>query len=1110
MKITTRDFTLFILLHFFFLFIVSAQTENLWTKEAPVNLFLFQKNTKTAAPKTKIIYKLDLKQLKQKLQNTTSSKRRSLKTPEIILPFPDVKGNFQNYKVTEAATLSPELQQKFPNIRSYIGVSNDSLKTIIRFSLSNLGLHSMKLKASGSSEFIDPYTKDALTYSVYSKSDIEFSRTEYTCKVLDNVTNNLKRKISNTAKTNISDGKLRTFRLALSCTGEYSEFHIADQGLELGTDEEKKEAILSAMNISMTRINGVFEKEMALSMVLVPNNDELIFLDPTTDGYTSNDDFSMIDEVQAKCDAIIEPENYDIGHLFNTGFSGLAMSNSPCTNNKAKAVSGRSPAKGDAFDIDFVAHEIGHQFGATHTFNNSCGDNVSPLTSIEPGSGSTIMGYAGICGPNIQSHSDDYFHGISLQQMYTNIAFGNSQCGQQSNIGNTPPTAYAGFDYTIPASTPFVLTGNGTTGTGNLNYCWEQVDTQQATMPPLSTNIVGPLFRSYQATSTPERHFPTLETTLSGNTGTTWEQLPTVSRSLKFRLTTRDNGSPTGQFDFDEMMIAVQNTNKSFNVTSHQTTQTLFAGESTTITWDVADTNLAPINTDFVNILISEDGGITFPTTIASNVPNNGSFSSIVPNLTTTEARIKIEAVDNIFYNINKTNLTIEGAKFIMSLVENPLKTCAPNDAVYQFEYNTYQSFNEETTFSIANLPDGTTAVFSPETATLDGTLVNLTISNITESLNGLYQLNLKGTATTEENSVNLTLKIDTTIETSPDLSYPANNAHSLSTDIEFTWTAETDNNSYIIDIATDSEFSNIIESQTTDLKKYSPNNLEEDNIYFWRLRETNSCNTGSNSLIYKFQTGLVEEFYFRNDEDIVIPDNDTSGITSTINITDNIEISHLTVNINIAHSYVGDLNITLKNPSNAEIILVPFSDQEGSNYTNTIFDDTADKTIIQGAAPYTGRFKPEEALSTYTKTQSLGDWTLKISDNTAEDEGILNSWEITINGIDQNSLAIKETPIDNNPKITKAFSPNGDGINDYWVIENINTTGLDNDNFPLANIRIFNIQGQDVYTSENYKNDWDGTGNNGSKLPIGTYIYEIRFSNPKHKIQKGWLYLKY
>ena len=1105
----TNQLKYFILLSFFATSLGFSQNEDLWTEESASSLILFQKNAKITQLEKEKIYRLDIDRLKSILKGNKSAKSKATSTLEI--PFPNKQGALKNYIITEVSTLSAELQEKYPNIKSYIGVSKDAYKTTIRFSVSKIGLHSMKLRENGNTEFIDPYTKDALTYKVYDKSDIDFNSINYECKVVDETTTLAKNQKNEIQKIGSNDGKSRLFRLALSCTGEYAEYHLTDQGIPASaTDTEKKEAVLSAMNISMTRINGVFEKELAITMQLVANNDDLIFLDPDTDGYTSDDDFKMLDEVQAKCDAIIGSSNYDMGHLFSTGFSGLAELSSPCTNKKAQGVSGRTPAKGDSFDIDFVAHEMGHQFGATHTFNNSCGNNISLSSSVEPGSGSTIMGYAGICSPNVQSNSDDYFHGVSLSQMYNNIVFGNSTCAQQNDIIAEAPTANAGSNYTIPASTPFVLTGSGTSGTGSLHYTWEQMDKEKTTMPPVSTSTTGPLYRSIEGSSSAQRYFPAIETVLSGSIGTTWEQTPTVSRNLKFRLTARDNGTPYGQFDLSDVTINVENTNKSFEVTSHTTTETLYAGESTNVTWEIADTNSAPISTDFVNILISTDGGYTYPITAASNVLNNGSHTIIIPQVATSTARIKVEAVDNIFYNINTADISIETSKFIMNLASSSINTCAPDNAVYEIEYNTYQGFNETTTFSISNLPEGTTAEFSPETAVLDGTMVELTISNISSDLVGAYQPILTGTATTETNSLDLSLTIDAAITTVPYLQYPQNNIQSLGTDIEFNWTTETQFNSNSIEIATDLGFTNIIESENTDLKKYMANNLEEDNTYYWRVRETNSCNTGNNSQIYKFTTGKIEEFNFTNNSSISIPDNTPTGITSEINITDNILISEILVTVNITHPYVGDLEIFVTNPDNEKVILVSNSDIEGDDYDNTLFNDNASNSIVQGSAPYTGSYRPIEPLSLFSKKQSLGIWTLTISDNAADDEGVLYNWKITINGIDQNSLSSGNLPENDSPAPVKGFSPNGDGVNDYWTIENINTTNFENEKHPKANVRVFNIQGQTVFSSKNYKNDWNGTGKNGSKLPIGTYIYEVSFSDAKYKTQKGWLYLKY
>jgi gliding motility-associated-like protein len=1113
MKINNNTF-FYLLSVFLFNYTISyTQTDELWSEETSTSLLLFQKNAKQSLHKKERICRLNLPLLKQKLQESHySSLSRKSKKSKLRIPFPDKNGILKNYIVSEASIFSAELQLKHPNIRSYVGVSDDSLKTMVRFSMSNLGLNLMKFSNDGNSEFIDPYTKDALTYVIYSKKDLPTDMQKSICNVIEKEQNKQSKKSTKLSRANASNGNLRTFRLALSCTGEYAKFHLNDQNIApSATDAIKKAAVLAAMNISMTRVNGVFEKEVALTMQLVANNETLIFLDPATDGYTSNDDFKMIDESQTKCNALIGTANYDIGHLFNTGFSGLAELSSPCRSNaKASAVSGRDPVKGDSFDIDFVAHEMGHQFGATHTFNNSCNSNISASTSVEPGSGTTIMGYAGICSPDIQENSDAYFHGVSIEQIYNNITNGNSTCAEQTSIGKSPPTADAGNNYTIPISTPFALKGTATNDTGSLTYCWEQTDTQQSTMPPLSTSSAGPLFRSLPPTSSAERHFPNLQTTLIGEIGSTWEKLPSVAREIDFKLTVRDNEVPTGQFATDNTKVLVSDISGPFKITSQNTPETFNVGESKTITWNVAGTDSAPIKTSFVNILLSTDGGITYPTLLAENVLNNGSQSVIIPNKTTTSGRVKVEAVDNIYYSINEENITILASNFVMIFEENSTSSCAPSDATYRFEYNTFLGFNEEITFSITGIPEGTIAVFSPTTATVDGTLVTLTISDIIPVMQGAHTPVVTGTTTSEEKSINLSLLVDNYIETEPFLSYPQNNANSLATSIDFTWESETTTNSFSIEIATDIEFLNIIEFGTTRLQTYTAKNFSENETYYWRVKETNTCNTGENSLIYKFQIGSIEEFSFNQDEVIEIPDNDSSGISSIITIDEAIYISDISISLNITHSYAGDLKISLKNPIGQEITLIENSDKEGENFTNTTFEDKATTSIMEGSAPFSGSFKPKDPLATYADTESLGDWRLTIIDVVEEDTGSLLNWKITINGIDHSSLASGVIPNQTIPKVTKAFSPNGDQTNDYWTIENINTTGFSSNKFPIANVKIFNIQGQLIYAANQYKNDWDGTSSNGTRLPVGTYIYEVIFSKPEFKTQKGWMYIKY
>jgi len=472
------------------------------------------------------------------------------------------------------------------------------------------------------------------------------------------------RKIQKTVNAN--DGKLRTYRMALIGTAEYSQFHLTNQGVGAGeTNQTKKTAVLSAMNVSMTRVNGIFERDLGVTMKLVSDNTDLIFLDAATDGLTNNDISALVNESQTKCDAVIGNANYDVGHVFawvnDESGNGVAGGGVVCvTGEKAQGATMRKTPLGDRFDIDLVAHEIGHQFGANHTQNVDC--NRYNATAVEPGSGSTIMGYAGFCDPNVQNISDAYFHAVSISEMWNHVIT-TATCAVETITNNAAPVANAGNDFTIPKSTPFVLKGSATDADAgnNLTYNWEQLDNQTATMPPNATNTVGPMFRSLPSSTSPNRYMPAISTVL-GNTSSNWEVVPSVARTMNFSLTVRDNVLNGGAYARDDVKITVDGKSGPFLVTSQTIATTLNGNSTQTITWDVANTTAAPVNAANVNILLSTDGGMTFPNVLISNTPNNGSVDVTLPNITTTQARIKVEAANNIFYAVNSTNFSIDSA----------------------------------------------------------------------------------------------------------------------------------------------------------------------------------------------------------------------------------------------------------------------------------------------------------------------------------------------------------------------------------------------------------------------------------------------------------------
>ncbi|WP_160137727.1 reprolysin-like metallopeptidase [Chryseobacterium sp. c4a] len=632
-----------------------AQTDRLWSQEfSKSSSEPFENKSGIRNPK---LFSLNINGLKNALAKAPKRLAAGEKS-EIIISFPNSDGKMENFKVKENSNFTPELAAKYPDIKSYIGQGLEDPNSTVYFSVSPLGLSSMEIYGDKSAVFIEPYAKDLSTYVVYKKSDKKDDLNKFECTVIDVA----KKGTSNAglaARPNADDAKLRTFRLALSCTGEYTAYFG-------GT----KAQALAAMNNTMTRVNGVFEKDFAARMVLIPNNDAVIYTNASTDPYSAASGMSSWNsQLQSTLTSIIGEANYDIGHLFGaTGGGGNAGCIGCICTNGSKGSGYTSPAdaipSGDNFDIDYVAHEMGHQFGGNHTFSMN---NEGTGANMEPGSGSTIMGYAGITSQDVQPHSDAFFHAISIQQITNNIKA--KTCSVNTNTGNTIPTANAGLDYTIPKGTPFVLTGSGTDADGDsLTYIWEQMDNASSSQTGASsaasaTKASGPNFRSWTPTTIPTRYFPRMASILAGATTTagseiTVEALSSVARTLNFRFTVRDNRAGGSGNNSDDAVITVNSTAGPFAVTSQNSATTYTGGSSQTVTWDVAGTTANGVNTANVDILWSTDSGNTW-TILLSATPNDGSQAVTIPNVSTTTGRIMVKGSNHIFFDVNNANISV-------------------------------------------------------------------------------------------------------------------------------------------------------------------------------------------------------------------------------------------------------------------------------------------------------------------------------------------------------------------------------------------------------------------------------------------------------------------
>ena len=648
-----------------------------------------------------------------------------------LLTLPTPSGEFQRYEVLEAKMMDAELAAKFPGIKTYRGLGVDDPSASVSLDVTAHGFHAQVFDAQGTWYVDPYFHLESEYYAIYKSSDAfaqpgnsdyreigvvgangqllsEYdqrhqqeinhesgyqtsshspdcvadgdSQTKHEpgcqcAQCLGETTTSQRSQAndetvrygnqSSRSQSGISESRssgfvsgleLRTFDTAVAATGEYTQFHGGSVASGLS-------AIVTAMN----RVNQIYERDIAARMILVADNDQIIYVNGNTDPYTNNSGSSMLGENQSNLDAVIGDANYDLGHVFSTGGGGIAgLGVIGISGQKARGVTGLGSPIGDPFYIDYVAHEIGHQYGGRHTFNGdsgSCSGNRSGSAAYEPGSGSTIQAYAGICGnDNLQSNSDDMFHSESISEMRETITTGaGNAAATLVTTNNSQPVVDAGMNYTIPAETPFTLTAEGSDPDSNdvLTYSWEQRDLGPQQDVNGGDNGSSPLFRAWLPTEDPSRTFPRLSDLLN-NTTVVGETLPTTDRTMDFRVVLRDNSlEPAGGIATDDMTVTVVDTGAAFEITSQNTATTWIGGNTETISWNVAGSDAAPINAEFVDLLFSADGGGDFDIVLASNVSNDGEQSISVPNIATGNGRIMVRAANNIFFDVNNSAIEV-------------------------------------------------------------------------------------------------------------------------------------------------------------------------------------------------------------------------------------------------------------------------------------------------------------------------------------------------------------------------------------------------------------------------------------------------------------------
>lgn len=780
------------------------------------------------------IFTLDRAQIEEKLKEAPLEFHRKRGETPAVIELPLANGQLESFLVEETEVLQKSLARKYPNIKTYTGkgLNNSSLK--VRFDLNSKGFNGM-IYGVGSTIFIDPITSDdgSDRCMVYFKNDFNNIHSIPECLTKENE-HFISPTTNRRAESSLGE-ELRVYKIAIACRANYTAFH--------GGVESAMEAVVTAMN----RVIGVYRRDLAISFVIVDNNDQLIF--SGTDDYpVSSDD--ILNYNQQLLDNIIGTENYDIGHIFAAGGGGFTKIAGVCdVAIKAKGHTGLSNPSGDPFYIDYLCHEIGHQFGADHTYNSLvgfCGSQRVAANAYEPGSGSTIMAYTGICGAdNLQENSDDYFHTASQNQIifYSGTGGGND-CAEIMQIGNQPPEiSLAEQSFNIPINTPFELEAIATDPDGEtMTYCWEQYDTAQPGGSPNSPVGNAPIFRSFPPTTNPVRTFPQMSDILN-NVQTLGEILPAYTRNILFRLTVRDNNEICGGVSSDFVILGVNEDSGPFAITSQNETEEWLTGEDVNITWDPAGTESGPINCSNVDLFYSADGGQNFDLVLAQGIPNNGLATLTLPNnqnIVGENGRIKIKCSDNIFFDINDANIVVNNPHIALSFAED-LSICEGETVNFDLNLELMNVEAGTAELESSNLPEGWSLQISDNPVAAPGqTSVSITVPDGAE-LGANYF-----TIESSDNPVVLPLEVQVNVLSNdanivgPELLSPENGSSNLNNGHLFDWEDLAGVQTYDLEI---NGFDEQFESGELTNSEYVANfEFQTSHVYWWNVNSYNDC----------------------------------------------------------------------------------------------------------------------------------------------------------------------------------------------------------------------------------------------------------------------------
>jgi hypothetical protein len=1003
----------------------AAMTQGYWSPHTDQRTISTDKSVaRQSFPQQFSLFDLNTEPLRRTLFSITDNNAST------IISLPNADGSIEQFRVYEASNFEPALQARFSDIRAFSGKGLSDPSALLKLSISPQGIQTMIFRAGRADEFIESYSQDRTVYAVF-RSQRTPGGLPWTCSTVDErMVNGINQEVNNTGIMQRSGGDLKTMRLAQSVTAEYSNFFGATSAAQVSL-------VLAAVNATLTRCNGVYEKDLALHLNLVANTTSVFYYNPSTDPYSPGSTGSggaWNNELQSTLTSVIGEANYDVGHLFGASGGGgnAGCIGCVCVNNQ-KGKGFTSPAdaipQGDNFDIDYVVHEIGHQLGANHTFSMS---NEQTGVNKEPGSGITIMGYAGITNQDLAPHSIAYYHQASIAQIQSNLSTKTCPVTTSITANNSTPSVSAGSDFTIPISTPFALTGSATDANSGdvLTYSWEQNDNAPTSQTGASsvaspTKTTGPNWISFAPTTSPTRLFPKLSTILAGqlvsgplaggDAGANTEALSSVSRTLNFRLTVRDNAvfsatAPVsvGQTQFDDMIVTVSNTSGPFAVTAPNTAVTWSVGTAQTVTWNVNNTTAAPVSCANVKISLSTDGGNTFPVVLLSSTPNDGTQSITVPNNPSTQCRVKVEAVGNIFFDISNANFTISGTP----------PACTAPGGLASSAITTSSATVSWTAVSGALSYDvdyKTTASGTWTNAATGTTSLSVNLSGLTQTTTYDWRVRANCSASSSTYSA-----AQFTTSTPAGCNAPAGLTSSgvTSSAATVSWSAASGAISYDVDYKTNASGTWINAATATTSLSVNLSGLSASTLYDWRVR-TNCASASSTYATAQFTTpappsGCLNAFEPNETQAAAALVSTNTAISAAIGTSTDIDYYRVTT------TATSNFNITLGNlPGDYDLF---FYNSAGTQIGSSEAGGTSSESIVlnnQAAGTYYVRVIGYNGVFSTTVCYNLNIGATTVT-------GCASSYDVSTNGTSGGAALI---PFNTN--ITGLISPSGD--NDYY-----------------------------------------------------------------------------